>query len=125
MEYLKKQKNENETQLPENIAIDREIAELNNASKSELDKIDEVLKTSNKKQELVPHHNIKNTSYNHVYIVTGLIMALIGVSDALLSQRVYGIIFIGIGIVLFVIGIIKNKKYTATEKKEKQLEKNF
>jgi len=71
------------------------------------------------KQELVPHPNEKNTSYHDVYIIAGLVIALIGLLDVLLSQRTYSVIFIAIGIVIFIIGLIKNNNYVSTEKRGK------
>lgn len=74
-------------------------------------------KTPNQKQELIPHPNTKNTSYHDVYIIAGLIIALIGLLDVLLSKRIYSVIFIVIGIIIFIIGLIKNNNYVSTEKR--------
>lgn len=100
----------------ENLDIDKEIDELNNHTSTNKE-IDKFINNDNKKQELVPYPNMKNTSYHDVYIVAGLILALIGFADILLSQRIYSVIFIAIGFILFGIGIFKNKNYTATEKR--------
>ena len=105
----------NKDEFPENIAIDKEIAELTNSSTAKKE-INELV-NNNKKQDLVPYPNIKNTSYHDVYIVAGLIIALVGFADILLSKRIYSIIFVAIGFILFGIGIIKNQNYTATEKR--------
>lgn len=110
---------ENENELSENINVDKEIAQINNPSKTADEQIDEFSNKDNKKQELVPYPNIKNTSYHDVYIIAGLILILIGFADILLSQRIYSVIFIAIGFILFGIGVMQNKKYTATEKRGK------
>ncbi|MEA4956263.1 hypothetical protein SDC9_03652 [bioreactor metagenome] len=94
--------------------------EKSNYHKNEVeDDLNSTFKTANQKQELVPHPNIKNTSYHDVYIIAGLIIALVGLSDVLISKRIYSIIFIAIGIIIFIIGLIKNKKYVSTEKRGK------
>ena len=69
---------------------------------------------SNKK-DLVPDPNITNRSYHDVYIIAGLIVALIGFADVLFSQREYSIFFIAIGFILFGIGLYKIRTHKATE----------
>ncbi|WP_225370174.1 hypothetical protein [Methanobrevibacter arboriphilus] len=46
-----------------------------------------------------------------------MIIALIGLLDVLLSKRIYSVIFIVIGIIIFIIGLIKNNSYVSTEKR--------
>lgn len=120
--------NENEgkkEEISESITNDREIDNLDSFPNTTDEKIDEIINKNNKKQELVPHPNIKNTSYHDVYIVAGLILVLIGFGDILLSQRVYSIIFIIIGFILFGIGVMQNKKYSATEKRGRIIRKKL
>ena len=105
---------QNEHPKEKNIAD--EINELNKLPTTTTEN-DNPIDEDNKKQELVPYPNIKNTSYHDVYIVAGLIVTLLGFVDIIFSLRVYSLIFIAIGFVLFAIGIIKNKKYTSTEKR--------
>ena len=111
-----------------NIPVENKDKEIeNNIDKEIKNNIDKEIKNNknkeiknnknNRKQELVPYPNIKNTSYHDVYIIVGLIIALIGFADIISSQRVYSIIFIAIGIILFIIGIIKNNTHSATEKR--------
>ena len=87
------------------------------STKEEKKKENSAAKTSNQKQELIPHPNTKNTSYHDVYIIAGLTISLIGLLDVLLSERTYSIIFIVIGIIIFIIGLIKNNSYVSTEKR--------
>lgn len=115
----KRGKKEKDKELSEDIIIEKDIAEQNNPSKTVDEEIENLVNNNNKKQELVPYPNIKNTSYHDVYIVAGLILILIGFADVFLSQRIYSIIFIAIGLILFGIGVMQNKNYNATEKRGK------
>lgn len=81
--------------------------------------------SESKKQELVPIPNIKNRSYHDVYIIVGLLLALIGLIDMILSERIYGLIFIGIGVIIFIIGVIKNVNHNKTENRSKIIRENL
>jgi len=73
-------------------------------------------------REVVLNPKIKGRSYHDFFIEIGLIIALIGIIDMVLtnSQRgVFDIAIIAIGFILFVIGLIYNKKHRDSKEREK------
>ncbi|WP_413829032.1 hypothetical protein [Methanobrevibacter sp. UBA412] len=67
------------------------------------------------KQELIPHPNEENLSYHMVYIVTGSVVALIGLADVLISGRTISISFITLGIIIIIYGFYKRYSYADSE----------
>ncbi|WP_409198509.1 hypothetical protein ACA135_01270 [Methanobrevibacter acididurans] len=67
------------------------------------------------KQELIPHPNEENLSYHMVYIVTGSVVALIGLADVLISGRTISISFITLGIIIIIYGFYKRYSYADNE----------
>jgi hypothetical protein len=68
-----------------------------------------------KKQELVTDPNTNTGSYHDIYIIVGLIIAIIGFADVILTVRLYGLAILIFGILLFVLGVFKNNKYDDSE----------
>ena len=67
------------------------------------------------RQELIPHPNEENLSYHALYIVVGSIIAIIGLADVLISNRVGSILFIMIGIIIIIVGFYKRYSYADNE----------
>ncbi|MGL4669465.1 MAG: hypothetical protein ACRCVG_02550 [Methanobacteriaceae archaeon] len=70
------------------------------------------------KKDVVSNPNV-NRSFHDYFIIAGLVVALLGFSDFILTSRPYGVIFIGIGIVIFAYGVYINKKNQFTEKRSR------
>lgn len=69
------------------------------------------------KQNLVPQPNEKKNPYSYVYIGFGTFFITVGFLDSILSQRTYSAIFIVIGLIIFTIGLAKNKNFGESEER--------
>ncbi|MCL2687494.1 MAG: hypothetical protein FWE58_03055 [Methanobrevibacter sp.] len=109
------ERNLKEKDLEEKTLEEEDLKEKNLKEKDSKEKNE----TKSHKKDLMPDPNITNKSYHDVYIIAGLIVALIGFADVLFSERIYSLGIIGIGFILFGIGVFKIKNHKATEKRGK------
>ncbi|MCL2116020.1 MAG: NERD domain-containing protein [Methanobrevibacter sp.] len=77
-------------------------------------------KSKTDKRDLVVNPKIKNKRYHDFFIEIGLIIVLVGVIDLVLTQwRAFSIVFVIIGIIVFIIGLILNKQHGDSKEREK------
>jgi len=71
-------------------------------------------------REIVSNPKIKGRAYHDLFIEIGLVIALVGVIDIVLtSGRLFSITFVVIGIITFIIGLILNKRHEDSKENEK------
>ncbi|MGL6299006.1 MAG: hypothetical protein ACRC1M_07565 [Methanobacteriaceae archaeon] len=90
-------------------------SKISNNSKTELSSKN---KGKSSKKDVVSNPKVNRSFYDY-FIIAGLIVALLGFSDFVLTSRPYGVIFIGIGIGIFAYGVYLNKKNHFAEKRSR------